>query len=58
MNAAKTTAERVDALRKRREELGLKRREVYAHDDDWPAVQALAEKLQRKRARLVAKRAP
>lgn len=40
---------RVDALRAARLALGLKRREVYAHDDDWPAVQALAAKLQAKR---------
>lgn len=51
MSAAKTTAERVAALRAARDALGLKRREVYAHDDDWPAIQALAVKLQRKRER-------
>lgn len=46
---AKTTAERVSALRKLREALGLKRREVYAHDDDWPKIAALATSLQAKR---------
>ncbi len=55
MNAAKTTGERVEKLRKERAALGLKRKEVYVHDDDWPQVQvqvlALAEKLQRKRER-------
>lgn len=49
MSAAKTTAERVAALRAARDALGLKRLELYAHPDDWPAIKALAEKLQRKR---------
>ena len=48
---AKTTAERVAALRASRDALGLKRLELYAHPDDWPAIKALAEKLQRKRAK-------
>lgn len=47
----KTTSQRVEALRKRRDELGLKRRELYAHDEDWPKLQELAAKLQRKRER-------
>ena len=51
MNAAKTTAERVAALRLARDALGLKRLELYAHPDDWPAIKALAEKLARKRAK-------
>lgn len=46
----KTPSQRVEALRKRRDELGLKRRELYAHDDDWPAIQALTARLQRKRS--------
>ena len=58
MSPAKTTAERVAALRAARDALGLKRLELYAHPEDWPAIKALAEKLQRRRARLVAKRAP
>ena len=58
MNATKTVSERVDKLRKERAALGLKRKEVYAHDEDWPAIKALAEKLPRRRAKLVAKRAP
>jgi hypothetical protein len=33
-------------------DLGLKRRELYAHDNDWPKLQELAAKLQRKRERL------
>lgn len=45
----KTASERVEKLRQERLELGLKRREVYAHDEDWPKIQELAAKLQRKR---------
>ena len=47
----KTTSERVEKLRQEREALGLRRRELYAHDDDWPKLQELAAKLQRKRER-------
>ena len=54
MTAAKTTSERVDKLRKDRDALGLKRLELYAHPEDWPAIKALAEKLQRKRAKKLA----
>lgn len=52
MVTAKTTSERVEKLRHDRADLGLKRRELYAHDDDWPKLQELAAKLQRKRERL------
>lgn len=55
MSAAKTTAERVQAMRAARDALGLKRLELYAHPDDWPAIKALAEKLQRKLAKLLAR---
>lgn len=55
MNAAKTVKERVEKLRQEREDLGLKRLELYAHPEDWPAIKALAEKLQRRRARLLAR---
>ena len=54
---AKTTSERVAAMRAARDALGLKRLELYAHPEDWPAIKAMAEKLQRKRAKLLAKRA-
>ena len=54
MNAAKTTSERVQAMRAARDALGLKRLELYAHPDDWPTIKALAEKLQRRRAKLPA----
>jgi len=57
MNAAKTVAERVQKLRDDATTLGLKRRELYAHPEDWPDIKALAEKLARRRARLVAKHA-
>ena len=58
MSAAKTTAERVAALRAARDAMGLKRLELYARPEDWPAIKALSEKLQRRRAKLVVKRAP
>jgi hypothetical protein len=57
VNADKTTAERVQKLRADRDALGLKRLELYAHPEDWPEIKALAEKLQRRRAKLAAKRA-
>jgi hypothetical protein len=56
--APKTTTERVAKLRAARDALGLKRRELYAHDDDWPAIKALAEKLQRRRAKKLARHEP
>ena len=58
MNAAKTVKERVEKLRQEREDLGLKRRELYAHDDDWPKLQEFASKLQRKRERNAKRAAP
>lgn len=54
MSPAKTTSERVQALRAARDALGLKRLELYAHPEDWPAIKVLAEKLQRKRAKKLA----
>ena len=45
MTAPKTVSERVAALRAAREAQGLKRREVYAHADDWPKIKALASRL-------------
>ena len=56
MNAPKTTTERVQAMRAARDALGLKRSELYAHPDDWPAIKARAEKLQRRRAKKLARR--
>ena len=54
----KTTSERVDKLRAARAILGLKRLELYAHQEDWPAIKAIAAKLARKRqkAKELAKR--
>mgnify|MGYP003427238918 FL=1 len=54
MSPAKTTGERVDKLRKDRAALGLKRKEVYVHDDDWPELLKLAKRLERRRAKLLA----
>jgi hypothetical protein len=54
VTAAKTASERVAKLRADRDALGLKRLELYAHPEDWPAIQALAKKLARKRAKLLA----
>jgi hypothetical protein len=54
MSPAKTTAERVAAMRAARKALGLKRLELYAHPDDWPAIQQLAIKLQMRRAKKLA----
>lgn len=49
---AKTTSERVEKMRQEREALGMRRRELYVHDDDWPRLQELAVKMKRKRERL------
>lgn len=46
---AKTGAERVKALRQRREAQGLTRLELFAHPEDHPAIKKKAEQLQRKR---------
>jgi len=54
VSAPKTTTERGRELRERRDALGLKRSELYAHPEDWPAIKALAERLQRKRAKKLA----
>jgi predicted component of type VI protein secretion system len=53
MTTAKTTSERVAKMRADRDALGLKRLELYAHPEDWRAIKALAEKLQRKRSKPV-----
>ena len=55
--AAKTTGERVAAMRAARETLGLRRLELYAHTEDWPAIKALAERLQKRRAKLAKQQA-
>jgi hypothetical protein len=49
---AKTTTERVDQLRARRREAGLKEvRNLWAHPDDHPAIKALALSLAAKRVK-------
>lgn len=48
---AKTVSERVQALRQRREKLGLTRLELYAHPDDHAAIKKKAEQLQQRRER-------
>ena len=57
MNAAKTTSERVQAMRAARDALGLKRLEIYAHPDNWDKIKALAFTLNMKRQKPVTKRA-
>jgi hypothetical protein len=52
---AKTTTERVAAMRAARDALGLRRLELYAHPDDWPAIKALADRVAKRRAKAVAK---
>ena len=52
--APKTISERVQAMRAARDALGIKRLELYAHPEDWPAIKAAAERLQRKRAKKLA----
>lgn len=51
MNAAKTTSERMAAMRAARDAAGLKRLELYAHPLDWPAIKAHAAKLAARRQR-------
>ena len=49
---AKTTTERVAALRATRKALGLQRVELYAHPADIPAIRAHAAKLAAARAKV------
>ena len=39
----------VEQARERQRRAGLKRRELLAHDDDWPQIRRLAERLKAKR---------
>lgn len=52
----KTTAQRQQALRQRREALGLEPLQIYAHRDDWDQIKALAERLQKLRDQAVSVR--
>lgn len=45
------TAQRVAAMRQRRQAIGLRRLELYAHPDDHERLKRLAEALQRRRLR-------
>ena len=56
--AAKTNAERQRELRERRaKELTAEVRGIYAHLDDHESIKEAAAKINRRRARMVAKRA-
>ena len=48
---AMTSSERVKVMRASRAAIGLKRLELYAHPDDWPAIKAQAERIQADRDR-------
>ena len=58
MSPARTTAERVGALRAARDAQGLRRLELYVHPDDWPTIKALADRLAKRRAKAGSRRAP
>jgi hypothetical protein len=58
MTTPKTPAQRVQALRQRRAELGLVRLDLYAHHEDAEKILALAEKLQAKREKAAKKDKP
>ena len=49
MSPGKTITQRVQKLRKNRTALGLKRHDIYAHDEDWPVLKAHAAELAAKR---------
>lgn len=57
MTLANKSCKRMAAMRAARYAMGLRRLDLYAHPDDWLEIKALAEKLQRKRAKLAAPRA-
>jgi hypothetical protein len=42
---------RVTKLRDNRRAAGIKRRDLYAHDDDWPAIRDAAKKKADRRMR-------
>ena len=45
-------------MRAARDALGLRRLELYAHPDDWPAIKALADRLAKRKAKVALRRAP
>ena len=48
-NVKTSSTPRVTKMRQARRKLGLKRRDLEAHPDDWPAIRAFAAELQRRR---------
>lgn len=50
MKTTKKSTESVAEFRKRAKAMGLKRLDIYAHPEDFPAIKAYAKKLQKKRA--------
>lgn len=44
-------------MRTARDALGLRRLELYAHPEDWPAIRQFAIKLQMRRAKLAKQQA-
>lgn len=46
---AKTTAQRKAEESERKKSLGLVRRGVWAHPDDWPEIKKLVDELNNKR---------
>jgi hypothetical protein len=54
MKKANPSTVRVEKLREGREQAGIKRREVCAHDDDWPEIKALAVRRLRRREKMAA----
>jgi len=49
---ALSAAERKRKERERKAELGLVRRDVWAHPDDWPKIRELEKKFQKNRLKL------
>jgi hypothetical protein len=49
MSQRTALAERVSRLRSSRENKGLRRREIYVYDDDWPALRSLVMNLRYER---------
>ena len=46
---AKTTAQRMAEMYKRRKDAGFVRRDRWAHPDDWPEIDVLISRLSEKR---------
>ncbi len=47
----KTNQERLQALREKREKMGLKRFDIYLHPSEWPLVKRYIERLAKRRER-------